>query len=235
MADSPVWFRFFIEDFERDTRDLNPEETGIYLRLMLWYYSSAKPIPNTDLWRVATRIGLNPTPIERPDPIASLRHVLDTYFTCDDGEFFNHKRIEEELEHWRKSSGAGRSAAEKRWRINGSHAGALQAQCIGNTNQNQNQNQKKKKQRQVGSAEASPDLSPVVETLPLRDGRPFPIKQSVVSEFEVAYPRVDVPSTLREMRAWLIANPDRRKTQRGCLRFVNTWLSNAQREYEANG
>ena len=92
-----------------------------------------------------------------------------------------------------------------------------------------------KEVEQERSAKASPDLSPIVESLPLRDGRPFPIKQSVVSEFEIAYPRVDVLVTLKEMRAWLIANPDRRKTQRGCLRFVNTWLSNAQREYEANG
>lgn len=143
VADSPVWFRFFIEDFERDTRDLNPEETGIYLRLMLWYYSSTKPIPNTDLWRVAARIGLPTGPqLERPDPIAGLRHVLDTYFSCEDGFFFHHKRIEAELAHWRKVSGVGKTAAEKRWKINGSDADALPPQCHGNANQNQNQKEK---------------------------------------------------------------------------------------------
>jgi hypothetical protein len=88
-----------------------------------------------------------------------------------------------------------------------------------------------------GSDKPSPDLSPIVESLPLRDGRPYPIRAATVAEFEIAYPRVDVPATLKEMRVWLIANPDRRKTHRGCLRFVNSWLATAEREYEerANG
>lgn len=43
-----------------------------------------------------------------------------------------------------------------------------------------------------------------------------------------AYPGLDVPGTLVEIRAWLTANPTRRKTFFGMPRFVNAWLSREQ-------
>jgi len=42
------------------------------------------------------------------------------------------------------------------------------------------------------------------------------------------FPGVDVVQQLRSMRAWLDANPTRRKTERGMRRFVVSWLSKSQ-------
>jgi uncharacterized protein YdaU (DUF1376 family) len=37
-------FDFYPGDYLRDTGDLEPEEDGIYLRLMFWYYANERPI-----------------------------------------------------------------------------------------------------------------------------------------------------------------------------------------------
>ena len=42
------------------------------------------------------------------------------------------------------------------------------------------------------------------------------------------YPAVDVLQQLRQMRAWLVANPAKRKTKQGINAFVVRWLSKEQ-------
>jgi len=74
--------------------------------------------------------------------------------------------------------------------------------------------------------------SPIVLTLPLRDGSEFGVNQSLVSELEPLYPAVDVPQTLREMKGWLVGNPERRKTRSGARKFITSWL---QREQDKHG
>ena len=77
------------------------------------------------------------------------------------------------------------------------------------------------------SAEASPVLE-VVITLPLNDKSEYPITQEQCHEWADLYPAVDVIQQLRSMRGWLDANPTKRKTKSGILRFVNGWLSKEQ-------
>ena len=67
-----------------------------------------------------------------------------------------------------------------------------------------------------------------VEKIPLVDGTEYPITEKLLAEFERAYPAVNVISELHMMRAWCISNPTKRKTKKGCLRFVNSWLEKAQ-------
>lgn len=85
-------------------------------------------------------------------------------------------------------------------------------------------------------SESNPDISaepqathapPVVE-LPLNDGDIYPVTQERVAEWGSLYPAVDVMQQLRAMKGWLNANPAKRKTRRGILRFVNGWLSREQ-------
>ena len=80
---------------------------------------------------------------------------------------------------------------------------------------------------------SAPDDSPVVETLPLRAGGQFEVRQAFLAELEPLYPQVDVVTTVREMKGWLLGNPQRQKTRSGAKRFITSWL---QREQEkANG
>lgn len=64
--------------------------------------------------------------------------------------------------------------------------------------------------------------------LPLVGKGEAPITQAMVDEWTPAYPAVNVLQALREMRAWLLANPANRKTARGVQKFVVGWLSRAQ-------
>lgn len=93
-----------------------------------------------------------------------------------------------------------------------------------------------------GSASADPPplvLSPVeqasafplptaVITIPTNTGEEYPVYQPMVDEYASAYPAVDVPAQLREMRIWSISNPNQRKTKQGMQRFINGWLSKEQ-------
>ena len=68
----------------------------------------------------------------------------------------------------------------------------------------------------------------IILTLPLNDKSEYPISAGAVREWAELYPAVDVIQQLRHMRGWLIANPKRRKTQAGIMRFITSWLSREQ-------
>ena len=78
-----------------------------------------------------------------------------------------------------------------------------------------------------GNISTEPQASPVL-TIPLNDGSEYPITEEFYQEMQKLYPAVDVMQEFREMRAWSIANPDRKKTKRGVKAFINRWLSSEQ-------
>lgn len=78
----------------------------------------------------------------------------------------------------------------------------------------------------------TPDSTEAVITLTLNDKTGYPISQNQASKWEELYPSVNVMQELRNMAGWLDANPSRRKTKTGILRFVNSWL---QREQNREG
>lgn len=81
----------------------------------------------------------------------------------------------------------------------------------------------------MSGAETAPDESKYAEiSLSLNTGEEYLILKEQVGEWEKLYPAVDVKQELRKMRGWLQANPSRRKTKSGIMRFVNNWLSKAQ-------
>lgn len=69
---------------------------------------------------------------------------------------------------------------------------------------------------------------PALLTIELNDGSEFPITKTQADEFAGLYPAVDVPQALRSIKAWVIANPTKRKTRAGVMRFVNSWLAREQ-------
>lgn len=77
------------------------------------------------------------------------------------------------------------------------------------------------------TAETAPDRQQIF-FLPLNDGSEFPIYQDQVSRWAELYPAVDIMQALRNMKGWLEANPKRRKTKNGILRFTVNWLSSDQ-------
>ncbi len=72
------------------------------------------------------------------------------------------------------------------------------------------------------------DRGSPIEQLTLNTGVEYPVYQDQVDEWARLYPAVDVIQELKNMRGWLSANPTKRKTANGVLRFVNSWLSKRQ-------
>jgi uncharacterized protein YdaU (DUF1376 family) len=69
---------------------------------------------------------------------------------------------------------------------------------------------------------------PIVIAIPLVGDAEYPVHQALADELERNYPAVDVLQTLREIRAWNLTNPKRRKTREGLLRHVNEWFKKEQ-------
>jgi hypothetical protein len=61
------------------------------------------------------------------------------------------------------------------------------------------------------------------------------VPEDLFQEMVKAYPGVSVMEKLAEMRAWLIANPTRRKTRAGLPKFINSWLSRSQNDQRTGG
>lgn len=76
--------------------------------------------------------------------------------------------------------------------------------------------------------EPSPAPVPPAAMLPLNDGTEYPISREQCAQWAKLYPAVDVMQQMRNMVGWLNANPARRKTASGVLRFVNSWLAREQ-------
>lgn len=132
MSDAPHKFNFHIGDYLRDTEELSLLQHGAYLRLMLWYYSTARGLPN-DLERICRRIGA----VSREERHAA-EYVLTEFFRLEASNW-THKRIDEELAKWNMATQTARTNARSRWekfRIinNASDATAMQRQCNGNAN-----------------------------------------------------------------------------------------------------
>ena len=64
--------------------------------------------------------------------------------------------------------------------------------------------------------------------LPLNDGSVHGVTEEDLAEYAQLYPAVDVMQQLRNMKGWLMANPQRRKTKRGIKAFISTWLQKEQ-------
>lgn len=77
------------------------------------------------------------------------------------------------------------------------------------------------------AAEAATSRQAVIY-ITLNDKSEYPVWETQVAEWSELYPAVDVMQELREMRAWIGANPTKRKTKSGVLRFINTWLAKEQ-------
>lgn len=73
-----------------------------------------------------------------------------------------------------------------------------------------------------------PAPAEVVILLPLNDGTDYPITPDQFAKFRELYPAVDVMASLRKMVGWLMAKPKNRKTRRGVLAFVTSWLAKDQ-------
>ena len=79
----------------------------------------------------------------------------------------------------------------------------------------------------VDSGPMSATLDAVI-TLPLNTGEEHPVTQGEIDQWQDLYPSANVLQELRNMKGWLLANRQRRKTKSGVGRFIHCWLAKEQ-------
>jgi hypothetical protein len=84
------------------------------------------------------------------------------------------------------------------------------------------------KERKEDSSDPDGSEQPSGFALPLNDGSEWVVTARTLSEWVQSFPAVDVEQELRQMRAWALANPAKRKTSRGVAAFAVRWLGKAQ-------
>lgn len=65
-------------------------------------------------------------------------------------------------------------------------------------------------------------------TLPLVDGSEYEVTRTQVSDWQKAFPGIEVRQELKRFKEWLKANPKRKKTRGGIARAAYNWLGRAQ-------
>jgi hypothetical protein len=62
----------------------------------------------------------------------------------------------------------------------------------------------------------------------------FLVTKNMLQEWSELYPGVDVKNQIRALVGWNIGNPEKRKTARGVLRHIHTWLAKEQNKGGGN-
>ena len=90
-------------------------------------------------------------------------------------------------------------------------------------------NKEIKKERNKYIYAPSYESSSAIIQLPTNQTNDFYyIHSEDLEKYKGFYPALDIEQELRNMSAWLDANPKNRKTHNGMPRFINNWLSNSQ-------
>ena len=238
MSSKP-WYPRYPRDFRAKTMHLDLTERGAYNSLLDHYYELKHSLPcDPDaLYRIAGAF--------KAEERAAVDRVSREFFSNGDGKLTN-ARAEEEIAKMRARSEQQSELAKRRWEGNAkAYAKAKPKRSQGNAKAYAKAKPKRSQgnashshshilQSQSKSEESKPLASSDKESLsavariPLIGGKEYGVTAQYLAELETAYPAVDGPGTLREIRAWCVSNPEHCKTERGVTRFLNRWFERVQ-------
>lgn len=165
---------------------------------------------------------------------AKMRTVIDKYelfSITDDNKFFFSHSLNRRMVKANEKRDKLRANALKRWHAN-DDTNAMQLHSKSNADLMPLKERKEKESKVNKNKEYIRDsaeaASPNIISLILNDKTEYSITQTQIDGWVQLYPAVDILQELRKMKGWLDANPSKRKTKRGILRFVNNWLSREQ-------
>lgn len=133
-----------------------------------------------------------------------VENVLNDFFELKDDHWHNN-RVEKDLAFYAEKA--------ERARENGKKGGRPP---------------KKQPKKQAAKQPENVDNTPALAFIPLTGNKQYELKQSQVEKWAELYPAVNLSQEVSKMIGWLDANPTKRKTSRGILKFMNNWLSRAQ-------
>lgn len=103
------YFNFQIKEWVANTAHLTPEEEGVYLRLINYYYDSEKPFPLDvqEFMAILRKLRLT----NHKEMVIA---IVDEFFTASEQGWI-HQRCDVEISKYRLMADAGKRGAEKRW------------------------------------------------------------------------------------------------------------------------
>lgn len=214
VPDVMHYYQFNIGNYRRQTHHLSVLEHGVYRMLLDTYYLEEKPLCRDKAKLMRTHN------IRTQEEKEAFENVISDFFRLTE-HGYTHDTCEEKIAKYQQKSKKASQSAKARW---GKDANALQPQSEGNANQEPlTKNQEPDKPFCPEPAAPVPFI-----TLTLNDKSEFPITESQLAEWQELYPAVDIRQELRNMRGWCNSNPTKRKTRKGILRFVTSWLAREQ-------
>lgn len=249
------YFELYVGDYLRDTSSLSLAQHGAYLLLMATYYGAEQPLPADaeSLYRIARAM----TDAER----AAVDRVVAEFFPIDPADGLRHNaRADFEIDKAQRRIEAARSNGGKGGRPptrkgTKKPTGFRSANPVANPDPNPARNPNESSPHAIhhptetdvsvaaAAAESATDVLELVEP-PSDDaeahlisitGARVPLPRSTLDRMAEAYPLVDVRAAVKRAGLWLDANPKRRPTPGGMLRFLTTWLGrDQQRASESN-
>lgn len=97
---------FHVGDWDTSTRLLSPSEKGVYIDLLMLYYSLERPLMRSECDRIARAYA--------DSDKEALEYVLDRFFDRE-GDTYVHHRCEAEIAAMREKSAKAAKSAKARW------------------------------------------------------------------------------------------------------------------------
>lgn len=244
LRDQP-YLPLYVQDFLTDERlnECSAESTGVYIRLMCILHKSQTYgvilLKQKDK-RTGKQISdfalklVKQMPYDVPTIERSLAELLEEDVLSLDGDTLFQKRMVRDGKASDVKAFAGKKGAEKK-RARASAkvfaCDSAKAETQANTENENEYGNEIEIETDTSGGVGGDCISPVI-VLPLNTGDGYCVSEEQCHEWAGLYPAVDVIQQLRNMKGWLDSNPNKRKTSRGILRFINGWLA---REQNRNG
>jgi uncharacterized protein YdaU (DUF1376 family) len=232
-----IWMPLYIGDILADTSHLDAERFGCYM-LWLMHYWRKGPLSGN----LADLVGIGK--LRCADAPSIAQALLSEFFTLNGDGRWHQKRSDLEIAKWQdkslKAQEKAKTAAEARWGKDApsnppSNAQAMPTLCplpspsplpsLPPLTPPSAPEKKDKKQKTPARSVSDEDLA---GTLPLVNGSEYRISKQDVKTWIDTFPGVEIKAELKKFKAWLNANPTRRKTERGINRAIFSWLEKEQ-------
>ena len=194
------YYSFHVGDFAAHTSHLYPMEELAYRRMLDQYYLSESPLP-ADPERVARLIGMR-------DQTAMVSEILSEFFLkSEDG--WSNKRADAEIATYQAKASRAKAANASRWSEKASEL-VLKSESDQIPTNNQEPVTKKNIKKKVERVSNLPDEEWLA---------------SLPSQFDW----IDLQTQFKKMDAWLSVNPQRQKTRK----FIVAWLNRVEKPVTA--
>ena len=241
----------YVQDFICDVklRECSASSVGVYIFMMCLFHKS-EVYGTLQLKERDRKTGNNISdfalkltrhlPFDRDTIENALEELLETgvLSTVEDGSCLYQKRMVRDGENSKVRAASGRGKSKTAAAAPTFAPAKVGAKCEAKAKQipeYENENENESEYEIVNETETDTEEGGTGEeelseapALPLVDGSAYSISINQFERWQSLYPATDVIQELRNMAGWLDANPKRRKTRAGILRFANNWLAKEQ-------